>query len=377
MGLDLLRGVAALLVVVSHLPFQVGDTPALPSWITQITDYGQYGVHLFLVISGFCIHMTWARGLRRGAPRLPFLEFWKRRLRRLYPPYLAALVAAMIGLFVLARLARVPISGAASLFSYPSDRQLAVDLVLLLLLAQNLNGASARVGNGPFWSLALEEQLYLLYSPMLALRRRWGWGAALVVAFGTTLGWRAAYAWTRTPPGFWYEVGPARWAEWALGALAVEAHLGLVELPRVLRSPVLGVAALAAGIAAAPPGRPWLSDGSWVLNDLLFAFAAFVLLNAVCARETAGGFRGLPARALAAVGFMSYSLYLVHNPAMVVAKRIAVRAGLQSVPAIVGVRLLAAFAAAVLFFFFFERRFLNRRPAETRGLALDAFSTSR
>ena len=48
---------------------------------------------VFFVISGFCIHLQWARArAHHQEGQIQFGAFWKRRIRRLYPPYLIALV---------------------------------------------------------------------------------------------------------------------------------------------------------------------------------------------------------------------------------------------------------------------------------------------
>jgi peptidoglycan/LPS O-acetylase OafA/YrhL len=366
-SVDALRGLAALAVVLTHLPFSwqgtVASSPpvaALPRSFTVLTDYGQYGVHLFLILSGFCIHMGWARRQLRGQDTVAFVDFWSRRLRRLYPPYFVALLASLAGMFALARLAHVPLTSPASALGYASDGQLAVDLVLLVLLAQNLNGASERVGNGPFWSLALEEQLYVLYFPLLAMRRRWGWLATLAVAMVTSLAWRAVYGFSDTAPVYWYLCGPARWIEWVLGAWAVEAHLGLVKLPRWASSWPAVVAAALIAVVVSPPGHAYHLPGAGIVNDLAFGLACFFLVNTTCRLEREGAFvHGRPLRGLRRLGIMSYSLYLTHNPVMVGAKRVAVMVGVGSVGAILVIRLAAALLVALLFFLVVERRFLN------------------
>ncbi len=166
-----------LAVVACHLPFSDGSGHSavagdgLLAVLRELVGFGGYGVNLFFVISGFCIHMTWAR-----APEAPvrFLPFWRRRLHRLYPPYFVALVLSIAGLFVLNRLRGASDGSFAGQFGYDSLRQFWVDLVALLTLSQNLNGASLRMGNGPFWSLAVEEQLYIMYFALLWMRRRAG-----------------------------------------------------------------------------------------------------------------------------------------------------------------------------------------------------------
>src|SRR6185436_9708080 len=94
-SIDALRGVAALGVVLYH-------TNAIPGvdrrlWFGDAVDaamlFGKYGVWLFFVISGFCIHLQWVRSrVDANVQPLGFVDFWKRRIRRLYPPYLATLV---------------------------------------------------------------------------------------------------------------------------------------------------------------------------------------------------------------------------------------------------------------------------------------------
>src|ERR1041384_5925331 len=98
-GIDALRGAAALGVVFYHAVDQ--SQKALPNNVLQypfrvvqsVSSLGYIGVFLFFVISGFCIHLQWARSTAAGVkPEIRFSPFWKRRIRRLYPPYLIALL---------------------------------------------------------------------------------------------------------------------------------------------------------------------------------------------------------------------------------------------------------------------------------------------
>src|SRR5689334_19066540 len=98
-GIDALRGAAALGVVVYHAVVQ--GPHVLPNNFLQypfrlvqsVSLFGYIGVFLFFVISGFCIHLQWARTTAAGSqPEIRFVSFWKRRIRRLYPPYLIALL---------------------------------------------------------------------------------------------------------------------------------------------------------------------------------------------------------------------------------------------------------------------------------------------
>src|SRR5215216_7603868 len=102
--LDAMRGGAALAVVTYHA-LGVAPRTALSGWessLPQITAYVVHfayaGIYLFFVISGYCIHLFWAKARASGVekPVINFFVFWKRRVRRLYPPYFAALVLYLV-----------------------------------------------------------------------------------------------------------------------------------------------------------------------------------------------------------------------------------------------------------------------------------------
>src|SRR5215212_5739606 len=173
--LDAMRGGAALLVVTYHA-LGVAPQTALSGWqwwLPEMTAYMVHfayaGIYLFFVISGFCIHLFWARTRAAGVekPVIDFFRFWKRRVRRLSPPYLAALV---LYLCVLAY--KVPVKLTASYLW---------DLGLHLFMLHNLDARTTYSINGAFWTLAIEEQLYLAYFLLLLLRIRFGWARTLVL----------------------------------------------------------------------------------------------------------------------------------------------------------------------------------------------------
>ena len=102
-SIDALRGIAALGVVLYHAVHQTGS--AVPDnlfrypvkLIQFLSSFGYIGVFLFFVISGFCIHLQWAKTRAAGeTPRINFGSFWKRRIRRLYPPYVITLAGFLV-----------------------------------------------------------------------------------------------------------------------------------------------------------------------------------------------------------------------------------------------------------------------------------------
>ncbi|MCE7872634.1 acyltransferase, partial [bacterium CPR1] len=183
-------------------------------------------------------------------------------------------------------------------------------------------------GNIVFWTLALEEQLYLLYSPFLWLRKRLSLTGVVAVVLGVTLFFRAIAVYglqARTPMwstpveflgalsaqggAAWLTLGPARWFEWVLGAALAERYFQ----GRLRFSRWVGLASLVA-LAAALAGQ-WSRPG-WVLTDPCWG----VFYLGVCAwtltREPERLSSLLFWRAASQVGLYSYSLYLVHVPVL-------------------------------------------------------------
>jgi peptidoglycan/LPS O-acetylase OafA/YrhL len=147
-SIDALRGVAALGVVFFHAVEQIkqplpNNLLDYPIRLIQFgSSFGYIGVFLFFVISGFCIHLQWARARAAGTePDIRFGSFWKRRIRRLYPPYLIALVLYLLttawahGLNV------------THFFVY--------DIGMHLLMLHNLDPQTCYTINGVFWTLAI------------------------------------------------------------------------------------------------------------------------------------------------------------------------------------------------------------------------------
>jgi len=331
-SIDALRGVAALGVVLYHAVMQTSS--AVPAniifhWPVRglqfLSSFGYIGVFLFFVISGFCIHLQWAKTRANGQqPEIRFGSFWRRRFLRLYPPYLIA-----FGLFMLMAALSTGIN-VTHFFVY--------DVVMHLLMLHNLDPNTCYSINGVFWTLAIEEQLYLAYFLLLFLRTRWGWGPTLVICAAARFAWFgfSHAAWVTTGTGIPVpEAAASHWLTWALGALAVENAFGLVKLPRWCGNVWLGLAAVVAASATSMILPNTQKDTvphtlAWMLMHPVWGLGFFILVNrAVQAeqawaanrrkrRRTIGGFNfnKLVPRlvgAAAFVGVSSYSLYLTHE----------------------------------------------------------------
>lgn len=345
-NIDALRGLAAFAVVLFHLTGGMKAFVASPTAGGFLPAFGYSGVFLFFVISGFCIHLRWAKRRSEGiaTPKIDFWGFWKRRWRRLYPAYIATLI-----LFTawMANQAQIQFGG---FFVY--------DMISHLLMLHNLDGRTVYSLNGVLWTLAIEEQLYLLYFVLLAVRVRFGWTVTLSVCFAMRFVWFAlSYGirpWHDLP---FTEGALANWWIWALGAIAVEGYLGVVKPPRWTASPLLaGVSLFTAGFlnyGMFTFGINTFSRVAVLLEPIFWGIGFFALINFVMRFE--GRFKGWPIRITAFVGIYSYSLYLTHEFVLRITGELG---GILAV--------LCCLVFAYIFFLLFERPFLSKPATQVQ-----------
>ena len=363
-SIDALRGIAALGVVIYHAVDQ--GKQALPNNLLEyplrlvqfISSFGYVGVFLFFVISGFCIHLQWAKSRAAGQkPDIRFGPFWKRRLRRLYPPYLIALAFYLL---LTAWSAGIDLT---HFFFY--------DLGMHLLMLHNLDPKTCYTINGVFWTLAIEEQLYLAYFVLLFLRVRWGWAVTVGACLGARLAWLVFrhVVWVKTGVGIPVaEAAASHWFTWALGAIGVEVMFGLIKLPRWSRDLRLATALL---IGASTLGYylPWISNETiwhhfgWFLIHPLWGLGFFVIVNRLVLAEQSWIRQAkLPSMVsiFATLGIFSYSIYLTHELVIMQSWRWINPAWLQLTNVLVVV-LPATIVFAWVFFWFCEKPFMVRR----------------
>ncbi len=290
--IDGLRAVAILSVLLYHA--------RIPGF-----GGGYVGVDIFFVISGYVISRTLLRDLAEG--RLALADFYERRVRRIAP----ALVA-VLG-FVLC---------ASTFLLLPYDlRQTARATLAAVSFTANIEfwlqagyfGADAQYK--PLlhlWSLAIEEQFYLLYPPLLLLTRKWPrvWLAALLA-----LSWCLSFAlciWiTRNHSDAGFFLTPFRAWELLSGCiLALCPHQTV--LPRPLREILSAAGLLAIGYSVvAFSDAPGFAFPGPVA--ILPCGGAVLLILANSGGQTLTK-RLLSLRPVVFVGLISYSLYLWHWP---------------------------------------------------------------
>ena len=364
-GIDALRGAAALGVVVYHAVEQGQN--ALPNNLLQYpvrlvqfaSSFGYIGVFLFFVISGFCIHLQWARTKAAGTePEIRFISFWKRRIRRLYPPYLIALLC-----FLLLAAATVGLNLTQFLF---------YDLGMHLLMLHNLDPNTCYTINGVFWTLAIEEQLYLAYFLLLFIRIRWGWGVTLAVCLLARLGWIgfSHLVWLKTGFGIPVpEAAASHWFTWALGAIGVEVMFGLVKLrgwSRDLRLATVLIVAASALSSYLPSisKDALLHHMGWFLLHPLWGLGFFIVVNRMVLTEDSWLRQAkLPSiiSFFSTLGIFSYSIYLTHELVIMQSWRWTNPTWLQLLNVAV-VIIPATIIFTWLFFWFCEKPFMTAKP---------------
>lgn len=271
-GVDALRGVAAVLVMLFHYTTRYQEKFGHLEPPSFGVPWGHLGVNLFFMISGFVIFMTLERTTRPA-------DFLVSRFSRLYPAYWAAALLA----FAIGR--AVPELGA-----HVTDRQALANGLMFhnLLGVPNIDGV--------YWTLEVELLFYwamfLLWLTVgFASSRRWlaVWLALSVLsALGSRLGLPMPYIVTRVLiltylPYF---------------ALGILVYRHFMQRQFTWRADgVLGAAALAAIALVDTPLR-----AVWACAFL----ALFVLVAFRWASSPA-------VRALAQLGAISYPLYLVHE----------------------------------------------------------------
>jgi peptidoglycan/LPS O-acetylase OafA/YrhL len=155
LALDGLRGLAVLMVVVFHV-FQVEPIPtqSLARVFYLMTRLGQTGVDLFFVLSGFLI--TGILFDAKGSDRY-FVNFYGRRTVRIFPLYYGVLVVSLV---ILPICFGVHLKSVAPIWLWTYTANLPI--------AFGADGGSF----GYFWTLAIEEQFYLIWPAVVFLAGR-------------------------------------------------------------------------------------------------------------------------------------------------------------------------------------------------------------
>jgi peptidoglycan/LPS O-acetylase OafA/YrhL len=315
-SLDGLRALAALSVVCFHV-WLYGEQ-GTPNPRTALGDKvlfeANLGLICFFVLSGYLLYRSFARAAVRGGRPVDLRIYALRRLSRILPAYYGCIAGCLL-LFGLAGYADIT----------PEPRY----LPLFGVLAQGYSHHSAGLVNPVTWTLCVEAAFYLVLPllGLLALRlgpsRPVAQVAVLVGLVVATAAWHDLARILEWDAIAWRAL-PSYLGHFAFGMLtAVWVERRRAHRPGEQRTGVAGTAALAlAGVALVVANGAWheTAPGTPVRMMLgtLPAALGFALL--IAAAETGRGpaVGWLSARPLAAVGLVSYGLYLWHLPLILV-----------------------------------------------------------
>jgi peptidoglycan/LPS O-acetylase OafA/YrhL len=323
--LEGLRGLAILLVLLFH-----AGLPGLGG--------GFVGVDVFFVLSGFLITGLLLRE-REAHGRIDLAAFYARRARRILPAAAVVLVVTL---------------AASWLVLAPLDLpRVAGDAAAAALSAGNIRFAASAMDyfaadNAPspllhYWSLGVEEQFYLLWPALLILATRVGrprLGAALALLAVVVASYVAAWYLTDLAEPWAFYSLPTRAWQLGLGGLLAVTAAWQARLPArpVVLSGWLGLACiLVAAVALDASTTPY--PGLVALLPTLGA-GALILAGTHAWSPT----MILAERPLRWLGRISYSVYLVHWPLLVLPAALLLPGDELSLPA----RLLLAGLAVVL-----------------------------
>ena len=317
---DGLRGLAMLMVLLFHgwvhngywhLDVPLG--PRHPLNLAAILGSGYTGVHLFLVLSGFCLYWPFVKRAGRVEPTL--WQFARKRCRRILPPYYVTL-ALFGGVALVQSLTQgTPVHRTGYVLNW---------LWLHAAMLHNLFPGYVSTINTPLWTLALEFQLYILFPVFVEAYRRFNSYAVLLTVFAFTITYRSVVG--HAAPGDPVAESVltngvfGRCFEFALGMFAAKRMAEWNrDGSRLVRVADIGIVA-AFALATAVDHRFWhlgvTSDAKW---GLLYAG---LLLAASHPRSPLH--RLLSARWLVACGIFSYSVYLIHEPLMIALRQYVV-----------------------------------------------------
>lgn len=344
--IDGLRALAVLPVIFYH-----ADVPGLGG--------GFLGVDIFFVISGYLISSIILTEVDAG--RFSFIDFYERRARRILPALFFVLFASIP--FALAWL-------------MPSDmRSFSQGIVAVIVFSSNLlfwktsGYFETSTELSPLihtWSLAVEEQFYVLFPfVLLAIQRFRKNGLLFILAFLFVISLVAANHYSVRAPSAAFYLLPARGWELLTGALIAGLSRKGIAIPFESRRSgglaLVGLGLLLASMVLFKKSTPHPS-----LYTVIPVLGTALLIAFASPANLVG--RLLGSRVVVLIGLCSYSAYLIHQPLLAFARH-----RLSMSPDLETWLLVLAFSTLPLSYLswkYIEAPFRNRQSIKARNLWL-------
>jgi len=367
--LDSWRGIACLMLIVYHAMFYVDESIGIFAgdvWHTLVWAARRMwiGVPIFFVISGYCIAGS-VRSLQDQPGGLK--QFARRRFFRIYPPLWVACAMAALTWQVaetspfLSQYCR-QIKGVGDLSIWQWIGNLTATESWLHHIFSSGSGPNYLMGI--IWTLCYEEQFYLIAALMLiAFRSKAFLGSVAVTAIAALL-FLSGLAVSPSLAGFFLD------GHWLLFAFGWAAHHAINESRLAGKICIIG-ALLLTTVAALLAMRGENSDTALHFDLSLASAASFALLLIIAHPWDAVLSKARLTQPFAAVGKISYSVYLTHYAPVTLISAAFAGVGLHShfftLAVVLPLSFLASWLVGYPFYLLIERRFSTGRKKSAKA----------
>ena len=297
-SINLIRAIASLGVLFYHQHLGmllIRYTSLNIFWV--IDSFGAYyAVPLFFLVSGYCIHLSNIKHVKNNES-LPLAKYYKRRLIRIYPPYIFALITTLILNYYLDKGRPFPDTN---------------DLIIHILAFQGFFVASFNSINVVLWTISIELAFYLIYPLFYYIRLKYSLNIALLftliisvisISYFTLKG-------NNTLPQNYFVLN--LWCAWCCGAyLADKKSFNDNKYSYSLYHKFIYVLITICLIILEIVNNPTFFIILYQFRILIWTVPIIFLLS----KETwLKSNWNLFVRIVSSIGLSSYSLYLLHSP---------------------------------------------------------------
>jgi peptidoglycan/LPS O-acetylase OafA/YrhL len=305
--IDLLRGISCLGVLLYHVrvdlwvgwwritnhPKEFSFFDKAMAWLSIPTPFLGYAILLFFLISGFCIHYPNTQPNYRPS----WITYFKRRFWRIYPTYFVAIIfTSSASFYCLLKWGDV---------DWSPDR-----IFRVLTLTQNYPPHYGQFLTNPsLWTIPLEVEFYILYPIAYYFITKFKFYIVILLSIAVStisifLGKQDIFLWVTYTSLFF-------WPSWLLGAWIASLYRQnkLSNLNHNLLISLSIAMLICALTAQITKGVSWIQYATWTI----FYFLIFIIC--LFNEEFLSNFKFTFAfKAIAWIGKISFSLYLIHFP---------------------------------------------------------------